>query len=165
MSTRKRISKKMVLWLVLAVLIGVEFFVYTMLDNAVDNRRYGKPLLTVTDFSLDGAQVTVTVENPTGRQYRGTPNIYLTDTPDIQEGFQMYLKPEGYYSRINRSGSENYENSTVIPPQTSVTLTCALTEEEQRRLEMLYDSAETLYACVPPSYARSDPDIQFYQIT
>lgn len=165
MSTRKRTSKWMLLWLVLAVLMGIEFFVYTMLDNAVDSRRYGQPLLTVTAFSVDGTQVTVTVENLTGRQYRGTPNIYLTDTPDIQEGFQMYLKPEGYYSRINRSGSENYESSTVIPPQASVTLTCTLTEEEQQRLETLYDSAGTLYACVPPSYARSDPNMQFYPIT
>lgn len=164
MRKRKPISKRMLLWLVPAVLIGVEFFVFTILDNAVSNRRYGQPLLTVTDFSLDGAQVTVTVENPTGRQYRGTPNVYLLHALDMEQGFEMYLQLEGYYNEINRNGSGNYESYAVIPPQESVTLSCTLSEAEQRRLETLYLSEETLYACVPPSFGRDNPDLQFYQI-
>lgn len=165
MKVRKRSSKgKWIIWLVLALLLGAEILVYTMMDNRIADRRYGQPLLTVTDFSLTGNRVTITVKNPTGRQYRGTPNIYLLDATEIEEGYEMYLQPESYYAEINRNGSENYEGYTVIPPQKSVTLYCILSVEEQQRLEVLYDSAETLYACVSPSYARDNPDLQLYQI-
>lgn len=153
-----------IVWIVLAVLIALELIGYYWMNSRISAYRNDQPLLNVIDFTVEEDQVTVTVENPSARQYRGTPAVYVLDAPDVKGGYQMYIHPKSYYDAINRSGSENYDGYAVIPPQKSVTLYDSLSEEDRQKWEKLCSSAETLYACVPPSYAQDDANLNFYHI-
>ncbi len=163
MSVRKRVVKvKWILLTVLAVLAAAEVICYYWLDDKIGDYRYNQPELFVTACSAEDDQFMVTVENPSAKRYRGVPEVYVLDAPQVS-GCRMRIQPDSYYAEINQAGVENYDRYVVIPPKESVTLYYTLSEEEQMLLKELRSSVQELYVHVPMPFEKDESKLQFYE--
>lgn len=163
MSVRKRAVKvKWILLAVLVVLAATEVICYYWMDDKIDDYRYNQPALLVTACSVEDDQFMVTVENPSAKRYRGVPEVYVLDTPQVS-GCRMRIQPDSYYAEINQAGVENYDSYVVIPPKESVTLYYTLSEKDQMLLKELRSSVQELYAYVPSPFEKDKSKLQFYE--
>lgn len=152
--------KKSMLWIVLAVVLVLEFAVHGILTQQMKDSHSRRPSLTVTSCRMTGDELTAEVKNTSARQYRGAPMLYLSGAPS-QNSAHMQMDFAGYYDEMNRAGTQDYDMATVVPPGQTITLTCTMTEQQKLEWEAVTSQNGQGYAFVAPDFRQSEEEVTF----